>query len=245
MKICVFDSKESLYQNAAQFFTEVAAMAIADHGSMSVALAGGSTPKGLYRILASPDYINNIHWDRVNIYFGDERAVPLDHVDSNYKMASEAFLKSVPIPTSQIFPMHTNSENIQSSADDYAQLINTNLPKDDNGLAQFDLILLGMGDDGHTASLFPNTNILQETAKLVAGVYVEKLQTWRLSLTYSTINNANNVLILVSGEAKAKVLSEILNGNLGDHPYPIQGIDPVGNLLWYLDKSAAAKLDLD
>jgi len=245
MKIRVFDNKESLYENSAQCFAEVAAMAVADHGSMNVALAGGGTPKGLYRKLASSDYINNIHWDKINVYFGDERCVPLDHADSNYKMANEEFLNAVPIPDSHVYPMHTDSKNMLSSADDYARLINANLPKDEQGAAQFDLILLGMGDDGHTASLFPNTDILKETDKPVAGVYVEKLKTWRLSLTFPTINNANNVLILVAGEAKANILSEILNKNDGDNPYPIQGIDPVGNLLWYLDKPAAAQLDLE
>ena len=242
MNICVYENKEILFQNAAQYFTEVAAMAVADRGSMNVALAGGSTPKGLYQLLATSDYINNIHWEKFNVFFGDERCVPLDHKDSNYKMACEALLNSVPIPASQIFPMHTDATNMQACADEYAQLLRDKLPQDDNGASQFDLVLLGMGEDGHTASLFPNTDILNETEKMVAGVYVKKMQTWRLSLTYPTINNANNVMMLVAGKDKAKVLSEVLSGENENEPYPIQRINPTGNLVWYLDRSAASQL---
>jgi len=242
MKICVFDSKEELFQNAAQYFTEVAAMAIADRGCVNVALAGGSTPKGLYQLLSTPDYVNNIRWEKVNVFFGDERCVPLDHKDSNYKMACEAFLNTVPIPASQIFPMRTDAANMQACAEEYSQIIRDKLPQDDNGASQFDLIFLGMGEDGHTASLFPETDILNESEKLVAGVYVEKMQTWRLSLTYPTINNANNVMMLVAGEGKAKVLGKVLSGTDENEPYPIQRINPTGNLVWYLDKSAASQL---
>ncbi len=243
MKIYVFDSKEILFRNAAQHFTEVAAMAIADHGCMNVALAGGSTPKGLYQLLATSDYMKNIQWENVNVFFGDERCVPLDHEDSNYKMACEAFLNTVPIRATQIFPMVTDAANMHACAADYAELVREKLPHNDNGTPQFDLILLGMGDDGHTASLFPATEILSENDKLVAAVYVEKMQVWRLSLTYPTINNANNVLIMVAGDGKAKVLRDVLGEHGNDSSYPIQKITPVGNLLWYLDKSAAKELN--
>ena len=206
------------------------------------ALAGGSTPRQLYELLASPAYRDRIDWQRVCIYFGDERCVPPEHTDSNYRMAREALLDHVPVLSQQVQRMEGEHPEPAQAARHYAEQLHAQLPKDEQGLPRFDLVLLGMGPDGHTASLFPNTDILDNISDLVAAVYVEKLRSWRLSLTYVTINRARHVLILVTGSNKASLIRDILGEQAVAARYPIQGVQPNGELLWYLDAAAAAGL---
>ena len=226
----------------AEKWIALSADAIKKRQAFHVALSGGSTPKRLYQRLAEPAYSQKIDWHNTHIYFGDERSVPPQDSDSNFKMASDALLNQVDIPAANIHRMPADSEDIQKSADDYASLLEKNLSGTGSttGDVKFDLVLLGMGDDGHTASLFPGTTILQEKARLVSAVYVEKLSTWRMSLTFPVINNARNIAVMVTGENKKEILA-IVHGN-AEPVYPIQLLEPQGEIDWYIDESAAQLL---
>lgn len=234
----IYPDLDALSRAAAQRFVELATHYIASHGRFNVALAGGSTPRRLYEYLASAEFSSQLDWSRLHIYFGDERSVAHDHPDSNYRMAREALFDHVLIPPAHIHPFETQLD-VRRAAAAYARLLHQSLPLTE-GLPRFDLILLGMGPDGHTASLFPATCILHDE-RLAAAVYVEKLHTWRLSLTYPVINNADHVWLLVTGENKSQVLGE-LNGPTSDR-YPVSKIKPRGELLWYLDTAVAAGLE--
>ena len=236
-RIVIASDVNNLSQAAATQLIKCAREAIRQHGAFYLALSGGSTPVHLHETLALPAYQQQIEWDKVHIYFGDERNVPSDHPDSNYRMAQETLLTKVPIPSSQVHAMPTGCEEMQDCARRYAELL-ARLPQR-HGKPCFDLILLGMGNDGHTASLFPQTTILAECDRSVAAVYVAKLSSWRVSLTYPVINLANAVMILVSGPAKAEMLYEVFNEP--KHDYPIQRIHNE-HLEWYVDTAAAARL---
>lgn len=227
----------TLCQRAATQFIQSAAAAIRDHGAFYVALSGGSTPVYLHRTLAQPDIRQQIDWKRVHIYFGDERNVPPDHPDSNYRMARETLLTQVPVPPEQVHAVPTGCVEMQNCAQQYAQVLKA-IPQQ-QGMPCFDLILLGMGNDGHTASLFPGTTILNERATSVAAVYVEKLATWRVSLTYPVLERAAAIMILVTGAEKAQILYEVINEP--QHRYPIQQIHNE-RIEWYVDAPAAARL---
>lgn len=236
-RIVIASDVNNLSRAAATQLIQHAREAIRHHGAFYLALSGGSTPVRLHETLALPVYQQQIEWDKVHIYFGDERNVPSDHPDSNYRMAQETLLTKVPIPSSQVHAMPTGCEEMQDCARRYAELL-ARLPQR-HGKPCFDLILLGMGNDGHTASLFPQTTILAECDRSVAAVYVAKLSSWRVSLTYPVINLANAVMILVSGPAKAEMLYEVFNEP--KHDYPIQRIHNE-HLEWYVDTAAAARL---
>lgn len=236
----VLDDLHLVNLEVAQWFCDICADAIADHGKCHVALAGGNTPRALYELLASEQYAGRIDWQHVNFYFGDERAVPLDHEQSNFRMAHEAMLDKLSVPATNIFPLIPDLDNLENSAQHYEKILRRELPQSDDGIPKFDLILLGMGGDGHTASLFPETDILNDKDNLVAKVYVEKLDAWRVSLTYPTINNASHVAIMVVGDDKAGKLKQIFVDKTGDAP--IEKIKPNGELRWYLDSTAAKYL---
>jgi len=229
-----------LNRAVAQWWLTLSNQAIKTRGSFSVALAGGSTPRGLYEMLSQPPYHDAVDWPNIHIYFGDERSVPLDHGDSNYRMAREALLSKVGIPEQNIHPIYTDPADMERSATDYESVLQSTIALKSEGIPCFDLILLGMGDDGHTASLFPETSILQEDTKLVAPVYVDKLATWRVSLTYPVINRAQHIAIVVAGEAKADKLYEIFMTQ--DKSNPIERIGPEGELVWYMDTAAAKRI---
>jgi 6-phosphogluconolactonase len=242
-KIHILEDKVAIGLAIAEQWLSLSNTAIAQRGSVHIALSGGSTPRILHQTLASSHYASRIDWQATHIYFGDERSVTQDHPDSNYRMAQETLLSKVDIPESNIHPIPIDVENIQATAERYAEVLRLNLPNDNNNnIPQFDLVLLGIGDDGHTASLFPNTSILDEQDKYVAEVFVEKMDTWRVSLTYPIINHARNVSIMVAGSGKAEIIAEILGENKGDSLYPVQRVKPIGQLDWYLDKAAAEKL---
>lgn len=232
---------QELFRSAALRLIAIAGEAVAERGAFHLALAGGSTPKGLYRCLADPGFAARIPWERVHIYFGDERCVAPDHPDSNYRMATENLLDRVPIPASQIHRMEAERDPAEAAAS-YAGVLAEHLPTNERGQPCFDLILLGMGPDGHVASLFPDTPILEERNTLAAAVYVEKLGAWRISLTLPVINNARHVLILVGGEGKAQTLARVLDGPVPAEPLPVQRVQPAGSLDWFLDSAAAQNL---
>lgn len=231
----------ALIEAAAQRWLEVANNAINTRGKFHVALSGGSTPSSLYRLLALPKFAERIPWDRVHIYFGDERTVPPDHVDSNFCMAKQALLDHVSIPAANIHRMMGELEDPHAAASAYTQELTTHLPLSAQGVVQFDLLLLGVGTDGHIASLFPATPVLHERARLVEAVYVEKLDSWRITLTLPVIDQARHVMILVSGAAKAAVMRDVFTTQ-STPPYPVQLINPQGTLEWHLDQAAAAAL---
>jgi 6-phosphogluconolactonase len=179
-----------------------------------------------------------VDWQRVQIYFGDERCVPPDHADSNYKMARDAFLSQVAVPEQNVHRMQGEIDPL-TAARDYAQLLMQTI----GDLPQFDLIMLGMGPDGHTASLFPGTDPLVDNERLARAVYVEKLQTYRITLTPLVINNARHVLIATEGLPKAPALYAVRMGPYDPVQHPIQIVAPVhGRLSWYVDRAAAAEL---
>jgi 6-phosphogluconolactonase len=224
-----------LFNAAAEKFVELANTAIAERGKFTVALAGGSTPKELYKLLAT----KNLAWNNVIFFFGDERNVPISSDDSNYKMADEALFKPLNINEENIYRWQTELGSPKIIASDYAEKINTIAPT-------FDLILLGMGDDGHTASLFPHTKALHEINKTATENWVEKLNTWRFTLTFKTINNARNIIFLIKGVDKAEVLHEVLHGEFRPVELPSQNIKPEnGELLWLLDENVAKLLNQD
>ncbi len=240
LQICV--DLEALSLAAAKRFTDLAAQAIGKRGAFHVALAGGATPRRLYQHLAMPMFAERIAWQHVHIYFGDERAVPPDDPDSNYLMAHEALLRHVPIPDTHIHRINGAEKDLSQSAMDYERVLRQQLTASDGLFPQFDLVLLGIGPDGHIASLFPDTPILKETSKLVAAVYVAKLFTWRISLTLPVINNALHIMVLAAGENKTVIIRQVFIDDASSDHYPVQLLHPAGELEWYLDAAAARAL---
>lgn len=232
----------ALSQASTCYWLEQAQQAIEQRGVFYVALTGGSTPQSLYRLLARPEMAENLDWSRVHIFIGDERYVPHDHPDSNFGMAKECFLNHVSIPDENLHPIPTDYEHARQAAEKYADLLHSIVPFVSGQAPVFDLIMLGMGDDGHTASLFPATDILQEDVKTVAAVYVDKLASWRVSMTYPTLNQARQIMVLVSGESKAGILAHVLQKD-SESIYPIQAVLPAGEMHWFIDQAAASKLD--
>lgn len=237
----LFVDLEALDLAAAQRWVQLVEAAIAARGKFHVALSGGSTPRALYRRLAHPEFAHRIAWDRVHIYFGDERAVPSNHADSNFRMAKEALFDHVPIPPTQIYRIEGERTDIHEAGTKYSQLLASHLPLSAQGVVQFDLLLLGVGTDGHIASLFPGTPILHERARFVEAVFVEKLEAWRVTVTLPVIDHARHVMVLLSGENKAPILRDLVVGRRGP-PYPVQLINPQGVLEWYVDNAAASLL---
>ena len=241
--IKIFSGFEELNFYAAEKFVAIADGSIKQNGRFSVALAGGSTPKSLYQTLSSGDYKGKIDWSRVYFFFGDERNVAPDDEDSNFKMANENLFTPLKISDENIFRWQTELTDADEIAADYEDKIKSffNLAADE--FPRFDLILLGMGADGHTASLFPFSAALNESENLAVDNPVEKLGTTRLTLTLPTINNAANVIFLVKGADKAETLREVLEGDFEPETYPSQAVKPRdGNLYWLVEREAAQLL---
>jgi 6-phosphogluconolactonase len=236
VSINVYDNPKELAQAAAREFADRAAEAIEDHGRFAVVLAGGSTPEATYGILAR-DYADSIDWNNVNVFFGDERSVPPDHTNSNYKMARESLLDHVPIGS-----VHRMRGELppDEAAEAYEQELRDFFGPDD--LPEFDLILLGTGPDGHTASLFPETSALEVHDRWVVANPVLKLETTRITFTVPVINAARAVYFLVAGENKAAPVAEILEGNPDPREYPASLIQPENGPTWMVDRAAASDL---
>ena len=238
IEIKVLATAAELPHEAAERIIAAAEAKLADNQHMfSLVLSGGSTPKLLYQLLATPEYRDRLNWCKVEIYFGDERCVPPDHPDSNYLMAHTAMLSKLPIPEPNIHRMRGELPPEQAAME-YGELLKTKFH--DGGP---DMVLLGMGDDGHTASLFPGTVALDEQKHRCVANHVEKLNTWRITMTYPFLNKAAAVMILVEGTKKAGRLHEVLEGPQVVKTLPIQGIRPTGKLSWVVDAAAAGMMD--
>jgi 6-phosphogluconolactonase len=225
----------SLARAAAEHFVTLAAEAIAVHGQFVVALSGGSTPRATYVLLASDEFAARVDWSRVHVFWGDERCVPPDHPDSNYRMAREALLDKIPIPTENVHRIRG-----EWPPDQAATAYQAELEAVLGAGGQFDLILLGMGADGHTASLFPDTAAMHEQTRWVVAHYVDKLAAWRVTLTPPAINAAAHVTFIVSGAGKAERLREVFAGPHQPDVLPAQIVRPTdGRLLWLVDAAAA------
>lgn len=222
MKLRVFPTPEATAQAAAEAFAQAAREAVAARGAFRVALSGGSTPKLMYRALRK---LPDVPWPAVHVYFSDERSVGPDSPDSNYRLAHDELLTYVPIPAGQIHRMEGERRPLEEAARAYAAL----LPE------RLDVVLLGMGDDGHTASLFPGTEALEATGRVAAN-WVPKLNTGRLTFTFPEINAASERWLLVTGSGKAEVLRAVQAGE-GDYP-----VARVREPVWFLDAAAAAQL---
>ncbi|HET9363849.1 MAG TPA: 6-phosphogluconolactonase [Candidatus Angelobacter sp.] len=239
-EIKILPDSAALNLAAAQEFGTAAEQAIAQHGRFSVALSGGNTPRSVYSLLAQ-QYKTSLPWDKIHIFFGDERSVPPDHPDSNYRMANEALLSHVPVPPENVHRIHAELDP-EAAAKDYESQLRSFFQLANNAWPRFDLIMLGLGDDGHTASLFPGSSALGENFRLVVPTWVEKKKTFRVTLTYPVLNHAAEVEFLVSGSSKAEILRDVLNPS-GSETFPAQLIKPdSGCVLWLLDQVAASLL---
>jgi 6-phosphogluconolactonase len=237
-KLRVFNSPAELFHGAASEFATLAAAAVQGNNKFSVALSGGSTPRSLYQLLASGAF-PNFPWDKTYFFFGDERHVPPDDPESNYRMAHEAMLSKA--PAANVFRIPAEMKDAGAAASAYEQTLRNFFRLGPAEFPRFDLILLGLGPDGHTASLFPGSEALKENKRLVVANWVEKFKTHRITFTYPVLNNAACVMFLASGVDKAGILREVLENPQAD--LPSQKVRPAnGRLVWMVDRAAAAEL---
>ena len=203
----------------------------------SIALAGGNTPKKLYQLLAQKPFSNTMPWGELRLFFGDERIVPPTSHDSNYKMVDDNLIKKINIDPLRIHRIH-GEMNPHAAADAYTQVL-TNFLFIENDLPQFDLVLLGLGTDGHIASLFPDTDIIDDQTSIAAPVHINKPDSWRVSVTLPVINNAKNIWILVSGDTKQDMIDRVFNHPSVTDLLPIERLSKTSNITWFLDAKAA------
>ncbi|GAB3921277.1 6-phosphogluconolactonase [Larkinella terrae] len=223
----------------ADFFVRTATESIAETGRFSVALSGGSSPKKLYELLASPDYSSRVNWKKVDFFFGDERYVPADDPDSNALMVKKALFDPLRIPAENIFTVDTSLPP-DEAAEKYTEAIRKRYQAEQ---VRFDLVLLGLGDNSHTASLFPHTPILHDTSVSVKAVFLPDQNVYRISMTAPLINLAYQLAFLVYGSGKAEAVASVLNGTKDIENHPAQLIRSAeGDVHWFLDKSAAAQI---
>ena len=239
-QVRVYSGLEGLSEAAAAEIAEVARASVAERGRFSIALSGGNTPKRTYQLLAQR-YTDSIDWSRVDVFFGDERFVPPDDNRSNYKMAQDALLSAAPIAADHVHAIPTDTRTVGDAAEAYARTLETVLNGTPAESPVVDLILLGVGPDGHTASLFPGTSALTSEAPVTA-VYVPKLDSWRVTLTAPVLSNGDEVVVAAAGAEKADALALALEGAPGS--VPIQLVQP-RSLTFLVDRAAAAKLSRD
>lgn len=240
----VFEDAAALSCAAAQHFVDCAQIAVAQRGKARIAISGGSTPKSTFALLADPaqPYREAMPWEKLEIYWVDERCVPPDHPDSNYRMTREVLLDKVPIPASQVFRMQGELDPEEAAAK-YESEIRKQFRLEGAQGPVFDVLALGMGDDGHTASLFPHTEAIHELGRIVVANHVPQKQTWRITLTWPVIVEARDLFFLIAGKDKADPLQRVLQGPYDPETLPSQLIQPrSGKLLMLLDKTAAANL---
>lgn len=234
----VYKTTKEVLESAAQYFVKTAKEAIATRGRFTVALSGGSSPKGLFELLALA-YHNEVEWAKVYFFFSDERYVPADHPDSNALMAKKSLFDPLHITSQQIFAVNT-SLNPEAAAGDYQKTIEDHFA---SGPARFDLILLGLGDDAHTASLFPHTAVVHASEPGVKEIFVDDKKGYRITFTAPLINQANQVAFLVFGSSKANAVQHVLQDEKDYNQYPAQLIKPVnGTVVWFMDEAAASLL---
>ena len=238
MKLNVFDTTDAVLGGLAEYFASSAQKAIQTHGKFSVALSGGSSPKKLYELLAT-SYADKIEWKNIYFFFGDERYVPETDPNSNYLMVKKALFDPLKISDTQIFPVDT-SVDPKSAAEKYGEVVRSFFKAEE---VRFDLVLLGLGDNSHTASLFPYTPVLNDTTPAVKEVFLEDQKVYRITLNAPMINNAYRIAFLVYGEGKAEAVHHVLEDKQDINNFPAQLIKPANaDVQWFLDKAAAAKL---
>lgn len=239
LNIEIFEDVDSICERAATFIVDLAGKSIEARGQFALSLSGGHTPEKLYTLLSSQQFAHKIDWHKTFIFWGDERCVPAGDDKNNAHMAKTLLLNKIDIPVANIFTIPVNLPPAESAIQyeqEIKKFFGTRPP-------HFDLILLGLGENGHTASLFPGTAIVQEQSFLVKEVYIPEQKMFRISMTASLINFARNILFLVAGKEKAQILNTVLNTAYQPDKYPAQMIRPsTGNLYWFADKSAVALL---
>ena len=236
MDITRFNTLDTLYKKAADTFVDLSEQSIQKNGKFVVAISGGSSPKAIFSLLATSEYADKIDWNKVYFFWVDERWVALDDEKSNFKMTLETLLNKVPVNKDQIFPMYKGGIDPEDYAKEYEAQIRNVLGEE----GVFDFILLGMGDDGHTASLFPGEAVLDEKEKWVAAYYLKPQEMFRITLTEPIINKANNILIVTFGTSKKHALNEVLNGEYNPKLYPLQLIKKKDGVQIFTDEEAGA-----
>ncbi len=232
--IVIPGDKETTIQFCTDHFIKVANDSISDHGAFYVALSGGSTPKAIFNLLSSEKYSSKIDWSKVYLFWSDERSVSPEDEDSNYNMAMRSGFNKLPIPKDHIFRMEAEKD-LEASAKSYEETIKKVLKG-----TSFDLVMLGMGDDGHTASLFPGTKGLEEQSRLVIPNFIPEKDTWRMTFTFSCINNAKNIAIYVLGSSKTTRLQKVLSEKGEDISYPSGHVGTKSHkALWVIDLDAS------
>jgi 6-phosphogluconolactonase len=238
----IFRTPDEMAKAVANRFAAIATEAVSARGRFTAALSGGKTPVALYTLLAKAPFVSKIPWARVHLFWGDERCVPPDHPDSNYRMIREFLLDHVPIPPANVLRMPGEMDPAEAAAR-YEKRLREFFVTHGDGFPVFDFFLLGLGEDGHTASLFPGTRSIRESARWVVGHYVDAQKGWRITLTPPVINAARMVAFIVAGAGKAAVMKEILEGPFRPDTLPAQIVRPAGgDLVWMLDREAAALL---
>jgi len=233
----------ALARRAAKYFVEMAGEAVAGHGRARIAISGGSTPKAAFQLLADPNqpWRNRMPWQNLDLYWVDERAVPPDHAESNYRMTRQALLDHVPLKPRQIHRMEGELEP-ELAAARYESELRRSFRLEGAESPRFDLVALGMGPDGHTASLFPHTQALHEMNRLVTANHVPQKDTWRITLTWPVIDHASSVFFLIAGADKAHIVKEVLTGPHDPERLPSQLIWPASGILTLILDQAAATL---
>jgi 6-phosphogluconolactonase len=241
--VFVYPDAAEVARGAARHFVDYAWQSIARNGKFMVALSGGTTPRQMFQLLASDEFRGQVDWAKVHFFWSDERAVPPANAESNYGMARRELLIRVPVPEGNVHRMEAEKPSIGRAAHEYEEVLRENLELDDRGFPRFHLIFLGLGKDGHTASLFPGTRAPRQTSRWVSTPMVTKLNMRRLTLTLPVLDAASRVVFLVVGSEKAEILHAVLQGQ-SDPPYPAQLVQPrdLGQKLFLVDKAAAAKL---
>ncbi|MEZ0607216.1 6-phosphogluconolactonase [Fibrella sp. WM1] len=239
MTINIVNDPTELAQQAAEWITERIEQTLATRPRFTIALSGGSTPKALHLLLAQPPLRDRIDWPRVHVFWGDERYVPLTDERNNARMAYDTLLDKVNVPADNIHVMRTDRQP-DASMEEYAQILHRYF---DGHEQTFDLVLLGMGDDGHTLSLFPGTEVVSEDVAWTKAFFLQQQDMFRLTLTAPVVNQAAAVLFLVAGDNKADALYGVLKGDYQPYKYPSQRIKPItGELIWFIDEAAAKRL---
>lgn len=245
MQLHIAKDINELSIQAADFIVAHINKTLETNSRYTIALSGGSTPKLLHELLASDAYKNNIDWSKLHFFWGDERFVPLSDDRSNAKMAYETLLDKVPVIKEQIHVIQTENITAEASAEAYEKLLHEYFPAgqtDHAPTTTFDLVLLGMGDDGHTLSLFPGTPVIHEEKKWVTAFYLDAQNMYRVTLTHPVANHSACVLFMTAGKGKAHALKEVLQGAYNPDLYPSQIIKPSGELHWFVDEAAAGLL---
>ncbi|RZJ70734.1 6-phosphogluconolactonase [Flavobacterium sp.] len=240
--IRIFKDPSGLSTAAAEIFVAASKKAIAEKGKFTVALTGGSSPAKLYELLSGPEFTEKIDWQKTFVFWGDERWVPIEDEKSNAGAAFKVLLDKIDVPKQNIFPMFKADAKPEERATEYENLLREHL----GASGEFDLILSGMGDDGHTASLFPGTAVLHEKSKWVEAYYLEPQQMFRITLTAPLLNKARQNVVLVFGANKAHAFREVISGERNPENYPSQLLKPdSGELIWLTDEAAASELPSD